>query len=130
MAQIDPRIAAYALDRGIDDITHAELPDRLPSDASRLAPAQIGHQAQLARILATPSLNDMLQAMLATDVDPQLLTPAGYRDALYRGANRLREAARKDPAAREALNAAADVMTSEIDLHELLAMYRRVLYQG
>jgi hypothetical protein len=130
MAQIDPRISAYALDRGIDDITRADLPDLLPSDASRLAPAQVAIQAQLARILSTPSLNDVLDAMLAADVDPQLLTPGGYRDALHRAAGRLRDAARKDAAARESLNAAADVMTEEIDLHELLAMYRRVLYQG
>jgi hypothetical protein len=130
MPPIDPRITPYALDRGIDDIVLADTPDSLPTHSSRLAPAQVGRQAELDRLMASPALNDVLRDMIAADVDPQLLTPGGYRDALQRTIARLRDAARRDSAGREVLNAAADILAAEVDLHELLAMYRRVLFQG
>jgi hypothetical protein len=130
MATIDPRLTPYALDRGLDNIVLADVPDSLPGDTSRLAPSHFGNPAQLSRLLATPALNDILASMIAAEVDPHLLTPAGYRDALARIIPRLRMAAGSDPMAREVFNAAAAIMNAEVDMHELLAMYRRVLYQG
>ncbi|MEJ1965626.1 MAG: hypothetical protein WDO56_30380 [Gammaproteobacteria bacterium] len=123
----------FSLDRGIDSISRTnQLEVPLPNAASLPPPGQ-QNRPELDRLLRRPNLQDYLaEQMQPQIVDPQLLTPQRFELTLRAAGEQLRQAstrAKGQPAAA-VLGKAARALGEEVNLRELLAMYRSTLFQG
>jgi type III secretion protein X len=124
-------------ERGIDSIVDApEAPDALLlPDAQGLAPAALARLAAVEELLQVENLESLLEASVRPDVvERELLAPQRFRAAMdsvlavfSRAADSRRLA---NPRLGKLLDRAARVLTEEIELRELLQMYRRALVQG
>ena len=111
MTNIAPGSQSLIFDRGIESITFArdqggmKLPERAQS-----APPEMGSRPQLSVLLDRPSLDDAISgAIRPPTVDRDLLVPVKFREALDGALQRLSE---------------------EVNLRDLVQMYRSALYQG
>ena len=129
------RINSLVFDRGIESITHAHqqtastLPER--SDAS---PPDVGVRGQLDLLLQKPSMDDRLDEGLRPSVEHRgMLLPGRFQDALGGAIQHLRQVVQNDTGASDpsrVLNRAARLLGEELNLRELVQMYRSALYQG
>jgi type III secretion protein X len=131
---MDNGLSRYSLDRGIDSISRTSLPEVPLPDAALLPPASQVGRPELDRLLLRPNLQDYLIEQLQPDIaDRQLLTPQRFEQTLHAAAQSLRDiaAAGNGPASRTAiLSKAARMLSEEVNLRELLNMYRSTLFQG
>ena len=123
-------------DRGIDRITFksGETLQGLPPQRE-LTPADHAERPRLERLLALPQLDAFLDEAVRPELaDRELLLPTRFRKALDGARGALAQAAQarqeSDPAAARTLNRAVRLLGDEAGLHDLIAMYRSVLYQG
>ena len=148
MTNIAPGSQSLIFDRGIESITFArdqggmKLPERAQS-----APPEMGSRPQLSVLLDRPSLDDTISgAIRPPTVDRDLLVPVKFREALDGALQRLKDAASsQQPSTTSAtgesggaggddslrvLNRATRLLSEEVNLRDLVQMYRSALYQG
>ena len=125
-------------ERGIDSIVDApEAPETLllPDWHVDLEPSALAHQAALAELLQAENLESLLEASVRPELAERwLLAPQRFRAAMEavlalfaRTAESRRYA---NPRLGKLLDRAARVLADEIELRELLQMYRYALLQG
>lgn len=143
MTKVVPGGQSLVFDRGIESITFARdqgdlsMPERMQS-----APPELTSRPQLSMLLDRPSLDDgIANAIRPPLVDRDLLVPGKFREALDGAVQRLKDAAaRQAPAdantagsgddALRVLNRATRLLNEEVNLRDLVQMYRSSLYQG
>lgn len=120
-----------ALDHGLDRIIQGDgQPASLPDQRS-ITPVDTEAVGQLDRLFHSTSLEDMLEAEVRPSVlNRELLSPGAFRDALDRAHDQLRQQAEQDPDGARLLNRCARLLKDELELRDLVAMYRGALYQG
>ena len=123
-------------DRGIDKITFKgqEAQQGLP-EQRELTPADHAQRPMLDQLLAANNLESLLEAAIRPDFDDRdLLMPGKFKQAMDSSLASLRQAAEErlagDPGAARTLNRAARLLGEEVNLRDLLQMYRSVLLQG
>lgn len=122
-------------ERGLEGIVEAPETARLPAGQD-VAPPDHAHRAALDELLMNvDNLETLLTASVRPDlVDRDLLSPARFRAALDVLAERIAHAAQKqraiNPRESRLLDMAVALLTDEIELRELLQMYRQSLLQG
>lgn len=123
-------------ERGIDKITFkgTEVAQGLP-DQRELTPADQALRPQLEQLLHQPNMESFLEDAIRPEFDDRdLLTPGNFRQAMDGALATFREAADKlqsgDPDAAKVLNRAGRLLGEEVNLRDLLQMYRSVLFQG
>lgn len=131
MSQINRLIA---FDAGIEQILtqNDPLPVSLP-DASRAAPADGPVSRQLDEVLTPPSVEQALIASLRPDITQRdILSPVGYEAARQGAAAALNAAGRSttDPAQREVIGRALDLLDNDRGLQDLLSTYRNILHRA
>jgi type III secretion protein X len=126
-------VNSLVFDRGIDTITYTSneaARQSLPERQSLVPPAE-GIKARLLELLAPPNTTTYLQEQLRPILDNQnLLLPTHYSETLSAALESLSTAAERDTDNSRVLNRAVRVLKEEVNLRELLQMYRSVLYQG
>lgn len=148
MTNIAPGSQSLVFDRGIESITFVrdqagmKLPERAQS-----APPEMGSRPQLSVLLERPSLDDAISGAIRPPmVERDLLVPVKFRETLDSALQRLKNAASSlqpssAPASSEAggaggddalrvLNRATRLLSEEVNLRDLVQMYRSALYQG
>ena len=140
MNKIIPGSQGLAFDRGIESIVFTrDQGDMSMPERAQSAPAEGGVKPQLERLLERPTLEDALgEAIRPTQVDRGLMVPVNFRSALDTALDRLKGAADErsqatGPDAEEQLrllNRATRLLNEEVNLRELVQMYRSALYQG
>jgi type III secretion protein X len=123
-------------ERGIDKITFkgGEAAQGLPQQRD-LSPADHAQRPMLDQLLAMPNLEDFLEELIRPDVgDREVLNPARFRDMMAEVLAALKAAAAQregvDPDGAKVLNRATRLLTEEVNLRDLLQMYRSALLQG
>ncbi|HSV44214.1 MAG TPA: hypothetical protein VLJ58_00365 [Ramlibacter sp.] len=123
-------------ERGIDKITFkaGESLQGLP-EQRELTPADHAQRPQLEQLLSMPNLETFLEEAIRPDFeDRDLLAPGKFRQAMDETMATIRQAAETmrnaDPDGAKVLNRAGRLLGEEVNLRELLQMYRSVLYQG
>lgn len=123
-------------DRGIDNIVFkgGEAMQGLPLQ-HELTPAEHAGRPQLEQLLALPNTDTFLEDSIRPELDNRdLLLPTHFRRALDGARGAMAQAAQdrqdSDPAGAKVLNRAVRLLGDEAGLHDLIAMYRSVLYQG
>lgn len=122
--------------RGLDGISHMSVTEArgLP-DPHELAPADQAQRPQLDQLLALPNIESFLEDSLRPELDdPDLLTPTRFHEvqtAVQTQIEARAEALRaSDPEGAKVLARAGRLLADELNLRELLQMYRSSLYQG
>ena len=126
-------VNSLVFDRGIENITYTtedtgekHLPER-----QSLPPPSDGMKARLVELLAPPNTASYLHDSLRPAIENRnLLLPGHYGETLSNTLENLSSAAEKDTENSRVLNRAVRVLKEEVNLRELLQMYRSVLYQG
>ena len=123
-------------DRGIDKITFRgyESTEGLP-DQRQLTPADQTHRPQLDQLLHMPNMESFLEEAIRPEFDDRdLLAPGNFRQAMDNALTNIRQAADErqsaDPDGAKVLNRAGRLLNEEVNLRDLLQMYRSVLFQG
>jgi type III secretion protein X len=123
-------------DRGIDKITFKgqEAMQGLP-EQRELTPAEHAQRPQLEQLLHMPNLESFLEEAIRPEFDdPELLTPGRFKQAMDGALAAIRQAAEQqqahDPDGAKVLNRAGRLLNEEVNLRDLLQMYRSVLLQG
>jgi len=124
-------------DRGIDSIVGTpDAPDvlHLP-DTHELAPAALARIGALEQLLQATNLESLLEASVRPEVAArELLSPQRFRatmEAVLEHFTRAADARRPaNPRVGRLLDRAGRVLADEIELRDLLQMYRTALLQG
>lgn len=123
-------------DRGIDDVVFkgSESAQGLP-DQRQLTPAERTEGQALEQLLARPDFDSFLDdSIRPTLQDRDLLLPTQFRNALEGTLSALTDAATTaavvEPEDGKVLNRAVRLLNEEVNLRDLLQMYRSALYQG
>ena len=123
-------------DRGIDKITFRghESAEGLP-DQRQLTPADQTQRPQLDQLLHMPNMESFLEETIRPEFDDRdLLAPGNFRQAMDNALTNIRQAADErqsaDPDGAKVLNRAGRLLNEEVNLRDLLQMYRSVLFQG
>jgi type III secretion protein X len=132
---VDLRIGSTPFfDRGIESIIRTPESPRLP-DRGDLAPSELAGPAALDELLFAANLESLLDAYVRpTLAERDLLTPQRFRDAMesvvlyFVGAADTRR--RANPRVGKTLDGAVQLLTDDIELRDLLQMYRYALLQG
>lgn len=123
-------------ERGIEKITFESLDAiRGLPDQRELPPADDVRRPMLDQLLAMHNLESFLEEAIRPDfVDRDLLAPVRFRQVMADTRAGFEEAAARrqagDPRAARVLERAGRLLGEEVNLRELLQMYRAALLQG
>jgi type III secretion protein X len=123
-------------DRGIDLVTtiaQQSVPT-LPGQ-HELSPAGDAQLPGLDMLLSAPSMDSFLDDAIRPDIENRdALTPTRFRQTLDSTLDSIRQAASElhlsDPEGEKVLNRAGRLLAEEVNLRDLLQMYRSALYAG
>lgn len=131
---MDYRLDRFNLDHGLDSISKTHAPDASLPDASQLPPAEQARRAELDKVLLRPNLSEYLSEQLRPPIeDPLLLKPHHFQNALHCAVRTLHDKALKANKGSDTaslIERAARVLGEEVNLRDLLGMYRNTLFQG
>lgn len=148
MTKVIPGSQSLVFDRGIESITFArDLGDLSLPERAQSAPPEMSVRPQLDMLLERPSLDDGISNVIRPPlVDRDLLVPGKFREALDGALQRLKDAAARHADSAGAadgkagadggddslrvLNRATRLLSEEVNLRDLVQMYRSALYQG
>lgn len=142
MTNIAPGSQNLPFDRGIDSISYVgvQTPTALP-ERTASAPAELGSRPHLSVLLDRPSLDDLVsESIRPSMLNRDLLMPVKFRQALDGALQHLKNAAIRIPESGQqesggddrlrVLNRATRLLNEEVNLRDLVQMYRSALYQG